>query len=501
MARITWQNVNEKLPSNLVQYAPSVDRMLGTGIRGIGTSLEDLANHRSKKEEKILSDAARASAEAMMLGTYDSDQARRAILDQVKDTKRRDAILAALKNVPAEFQTATAEGTDAAGKYISGTYINAELDKRQRLLNNDVNADRFTRLWAESSAIKEKGYGSPIQAVFEKFNYNDADPKTQTAHQDMANVTEIYNTLVERVEGLNGGRSPIPEEMIASVMIDSLSDLNFFGDGRIKNWDKAKFNMDAAMKVLKRFDSEEKLIKFEMERQRYESRQATIDNQRGRLGEFNLRLSIAETRGDKEEIARIQKNIDTLGLHLGGNAGSEANDIDVAKTYIQANNPDHHPPALAPDSPEPTQEEVDAEKRLGNITDALNKNPGVPEVTIIDKNGEEEVIDQGDVSGTVLPQHEYWPRSLVSQPEVPEDPPVINPPAKVDNSINEKLRKMFIKAVLPGGFIPYHTPTPKLPTLQLNTVLPQVKNPQIQPEEAAEIENFLRQFSPQTGPR
>jgi len=334
MTRITWQNVTAKSPTGSSESAALAQQLLAAGLKGIGGSLKSLGGIRDAKEADDLQLQAQKAAEAMMKGTYDSEQARRAILDQVKDPKRRDAILAALGNVPAEFQTATAEGTDAASAFAAQSGITSTLEKRQRDLNMEIGADRNVRLWKDMSETDFSRFNSPLEAVFAKFNI-DADPETQTIHKDMANVAAVYNDLVKKFANDNSGVLPFPEELIAVAMMDSLGDQWAMGNFKPKDFDLATFDTDAIEKTLGAFVKPEQRNNLERQRQEYAGRQAVLDNYKGEFDKYRLRLSLAESRGDQNEIDRIKGNIDLLTRELGNGKGRDADARAANEAILQ----------------------------------------------------------------------------------------------------------------------------------------------------------------------
>jgi len=327
MARITWKNVTAGNLPDQTDALRSANRMFTEGAAGIGDSLQAVEARRQAQEAAALTNSARANVEAMVKGTYDIDQARRAILDQVTDPNMRNAMLTELGNVPAEFQTATDEGNRSAAGYADATGIASTLEESQRELNLRMGSDSAQRLYTEASDGKFEGYSNPVDLVLEKikaFGGDEGDISTQAS-----GAVTYYNDIITKLKNENGGKMPFPPELVAQALANSYKpswDFNFFTAKGGANLDKS-----GVLTLLKPFSDPEQVRKMERQRQAYVDEQTIIDNSRGALEKYKLRLSVAESRGDTNEIARIQKNIDTLATDVVKYRNGGADPDETAK--------------------------------------------------------------------------------------------------------------------------------------------------------------------------
>ena len=306
MARLTWENaVAAKLDGGKSQSDYAANTMRTSGFKGIGTALKNFQEERDGREAKMLTTAADKIALQVAQGSYDVDQGRRAIIDQIKDPKMQAAALASFGNIPPELMAANAEGSTRAASYGNQREIENGIQAYESEMNNRVNSNKLLRIYTQAVAAGgATGSTNPMERMYEKL-------KTEGG-ADIENSIRAVNVMFKEMskELQVDGKDVIPPEVIAEALMNEsvgswwLNPLT--GSGR-------QLSKKAAMDVISPLKDPAERNRLETQRQRYDTEKQQIASLRATKEMYVSRLGLAETRGNKDEVARIQKNLDMLG--------------------------------------------------------------------------------------------------------------------------------------------------------------------------------------------
>ncbi len=306
MARLTWENaVAAKLDGGNSQSGYAANTMRTSGFKGIGTALRNFQEERDGREAIMLTTAADKIALQVAQGSYDVDQGRRTIIDQIKDPKMQAAALASFGNIPPELMAANAEGSTRAASYGNQREIENGIQAYESEMNNRVNSNKLLRIYTQAVAAGgATGSTNPMERMYEKL-------KTEGG-ADIENSIRAVNVMFKEMskELQVNGKDVIPPEVIAEALMNEsvgswwLNPLT--GDGR-------QLSKKAAMDVISPLKDPAERNRLETQRQRYDTEKQQIASLRATKEMYVSRLGLAETRGNKDEVARIQKNLDMLG--------------------------------------------------------------------------------------------------------------------------------------------------------------------------------------------